>query len=86
MRAKGISHIEHLRALYTKDLPGLWGEGHVGPANLPLPRYQPGDFPVAERLKQCVVASPGWIDAADGAIAQFADAVKKVVEGRQKLL
>ena len=29
---------EHLRALFTQDIPGLWGKGHVGPANIPLPR------------------------------------------------
>jgi hypothetical protein len=72
--------LEHLRAIYTRDLPGLWGEGHAGPANIPLPRYQQGDFPVSEGLDGRVLSMTGWIEAAPGAIQQVALAIRKVVE------
>ena len=81
-----LSHMEHLRALYTKDLPGLWGEGHPGPANVPLPRYHKGDFPISESLSDKVLRCPSWIEPAEGFIAQFADALGKVVEQRGKLM
>jgi len=86
MRGPGVGHIEHLRALYTKDLPGLWGEGHPGPANVPLPRYKEGDFPVTESLRDKVLSSPSYIDPADGLIDQWAAAIRKVVEEHRKLL
>ena len=86
MRGPGVGHLEHLRALYTKDLPGLWGEGHPGPANVPLPRYKEGDFPIAESLRDRVLTSPSYIEPADGLIEQWAEAIKKVVEGHRKLL
>ena len=82
----GIQHVEHLRAIYTKDLPGLWGEGHPGPGNVPLPRYKEGDFPIAEGLGDKVLTYSGHIEATEGFIDQFADAFKKVVIQHQKLL
>jgi len=82
----GVGHMEHLRALYTKDLPGLWGEGHLGPANIPLPRYKEGDFPVSEGLRDKVLSTRGWIEAADGFIDQFGTAFKKVVDQHRSLL
>lgn len=78
--------LEHQRSLYTKELPELWGAGHVGPANIPLPRYEPGDYPVTEKLVGRMVAMPGWIEAAPGAIEQVARAIGKVVEQHQALL
>ena len=78
--------MEHLRAIYTKDLPGLWGKGHVGPANIPLPRYKEGDFPVSEGLRGRVLSYPGRIEAADGFINQLATAFKKVVNQHKRLL
>ena len=75
----GLSHVEHLRAIYTKDLPGLWGKGHCGPADTPLPRYAEGDFPVSEGLRGRVLSYPGRIEAAEGFIDQLAAAFKKVV-------
>ncbi len=86
MRIGSARVLEHLRSLYTRDLPGLWGEGHVGPANLPLPRYQQGDYPVAEDLIGRVLSMPGWIEAAPGAIQQVALAIGKVVEHHRALL
>jgi perosamine synthetase len=86
IRAGGFSHVEHLRAIYTRDLPGLWGEGHPGPANLPLPRYQEGDFPVSEGLRDRVLSLGGWIEPAPGLIDQVALAIRKVVEAHAKLL
>jgi len=93
MRAEGaplsgpkVGHIEHLRALYTKDLPGLWGKGHPGPADIPLPRYKEGDFPISEGLRDKVLSTSGCIDAAEGFIDQFATAFKKVVDQHKKLL
>ena len=82
----GAGQMEHLRALYTKDLPGLWGEGHPGPANMPPPRYKEGDFPVSESLRERVLRCPSWIDPAEGFIGQFANAIEKVVEQHGKLL
>ena len=82
----GVGHVEHLRALFTKDLPGLWGKGHPGPANLPLPRYKEGDFPVSEMLRNRVLSSPGHIHAAEGFVDQFAAAIKKVAEQHKRLL
>ncbi|MFW6107987.1 MAG: DegT/DnrJ/EryC1/StrS family aminotransferase [bacterium] len=81
-----VDHIEHLRSLYTEGLPGLWGEGHAGPADLPLPRHQEGDFPVSEDLARRVLVMPGWIEAADGAVDQVAGAIKKVADGHEKLI
>lgn len=81
-----VDHIEHMRAIYTKDLPGLWGEGHDGPADRPLPRYSAGDFPVSEDLAGRVLVMPGWIEPADGAIEQTADAIMKVADGHEKLI
>jgi len=86
MRAKAFTHVEHLRTLYTEDLPGLWGEGHAGPANIPLPRYQAGDFPVSEGLLGKVLSLPGWIQPTPGLIGQTAQAIHKVVEGHGSLL
>lgn len=86
MAARGFSHVEHLRAIYTRDLPGLWGAGHPGPANLPLPRYQEGDFPVSERLRDRVLTLGGWIEPAPGLIDQVALAIRKVVDGHRTLL
>jgi len=82
----GLGHIEHLRSIYTKELPGLWGKGHVGPANIPLPRYKEGDFPISEGVRSKVLTYPGHIEAADGFIDQFAAAFKKVVLQHEKLL
>ena len=86
MSGPGIGHMEHLRSLYTKELPGLWGEGHPGPANVPLPRYKEGDFPVCESLRDTVLSSPSYIEPADGLIEGWAAAIRKVVDGRRKLL
>ncbi len=77
---------EHLRSIYTKDLPGLWGEGHPGPANVPLPRYKEGDYPVAEGLAGRVLSMGGWIEAAEGLINEVAAAIRKVVEEHKALL
>ena len=81
-----VGHVEHLRALYTRDLPGLWGAGHPGPANRPLPRYQEGDLPVSEGMRDKVLGTSGWIEPPDGAVDQFAEAIKKVADGHRKLL
>lgn len=78
--------LEHLRALYTEDLPGLWGKGHPGPANLALPRYRKGEFPVSESLSQHTCSMPGWIEAADGLIDQVAQAIRKVADHHRELL
>ncbi len=86
MSPNGLGHIEHLRAIYTKDLPGLWGPGHPGPANIPLPRYKKGDFPVSESLVDRVLALPGWIEPAPGLIDQVALAIRKVVDNYRALL
>ena len=81
-----VGHIEHLRAIYTKDLPGLWGKGHPGPANVPLPRYKEGDFPVSEGLRDRVLGMAGWIEATGGAVAQVAGAIEKVADQHRKLI
>jgi perosamine synthetase len=86
MRAGGFAHMEHLRAIYTRDLPGLWGEGHPGPANIPLPRYKQGDFPVSEGLRDLVLTLSGWIRPAPGLIDQVAGAIRKVADGHKALL
>ncbi|MDP6107748.1 MAG: aminotransferase class I/II-fold pyridoxal phosphate-dependent enzyme [Candidatus Brocadiia bacterium] len=86
MRAGGFSHLEHLRALFTNDLPGLWGEGHPGPADIPLPRYKEGDYPVSEGLNDRVLSLGGWIEPHDGLIGQVAEAIHKVVDGHKQLL
>ena len=86
MRGPGVAHMEHTRALYTKDLPGLWGKGHAGPANVPLPRYKEGDFPVSESVRGKVLTSPSYIEPADGLIDQWASAIKKVVDQHKRLL
>jgi dTDP-4-amino-4,6-dideoxygalactose transaminase len=86
VRGPGIGHVEHLRALYTRDLPGLWGPGHVGPANIPLPRYREGDFPVSEGLRDRVLSYAGHIEAAEGFIDQLAEAFRKVVGQHEELL
>ena len=86
LNGPGMGHMEHLRSIYTKDLPGLWGEGHVGPANVPLPRYRKGDFPVSEAMNARVLSYPGHIQAADGFIDQFAAAFRKVVLQHHRLL
>ncbi len=93
LRAEGVphvsgrlGHIEHLRAIFTQDMPGLWGKGHAGPANIPLPRYKKGDYPLTESLSDRVLSIPGWVEAAEGAIDQLADAIRKVVDQHEKLL
>jgi len=86
MGANGLSHIEHLRSIYTQDLPGLWGEGHPGPANIPLPRYQEGDYPVAEGLRGRILVLASWVEPAPGLIDQVATAIRKVVDNYQALL
>jgi len=78
VRGRGLAHIEHLRSLFTKDLPGLWGKGHPGPANMPLPRYKEGDFPVTEQMNGRILTMPGWIEPAEGLIDQVAAAFHKV--------
>ncbi|MBT3271636.1 MAG: hypothetical protein HN368_00665, partial [Spirochaetales bacterium] len=85
LRAEGLTgvtnearHIEHLRAIYTRDLPGLWGQGHVGPADQPLPRYKRGDFPVTESVAARSFRFTGWIEPAPGLIEQIAAAFEKV--------
>jgi dTDP-4-amino-4,6-dideoxygalactose transaminase len=86
MSGGGGRGLEHLRAIYAKDLPGLWGKDHAGPANIPLPRYQQGDFPVTEGLAGRVLSMVGWIEAAEGVIEQVALAIRKVVEQHKALL
>lgn len=86
VRWPALGHLEHLRALYTRDLPGLWGPGHPGPANQPLPRYKPGDFPISEGMCERVFGLSGWIQPADGLIDQIAEAFHKVVERHRELL
>ncbi|MCD6364539.1 MAG: aminotransferase class I/II-fold pyridoxal phosphate-dependent enzyme, partial [Planctomycetes bacterium] len=76
---KAKPHLEHLRSLFTRDMSGLWGAGHVGPANVALPRYKQGDLPISEEIADRVMAAPGWIEPADGLIKQIADGIKKVV-------
>jgi hypothetical protein len=83
--AWGFHKPEHLRSLYTTDLPGLWGKGHAGPAGVPLPRYRQGDYPITEGLTSRVLRFPGWIEAAPGAIEQTAAAFSKVVEHHREL-
>ncbi len=77
--------LEHLRALFTQDLPGLWGPGHPGPADQPLPRYARGDFPVAESLHGRVFHLRGWVEPAPGLVGQVAAAFAKVYEHRDAL-
>ena len=86
MRFPAFRGPEHLRTLFTTDLPSLWGKGHPGPANLPLPRYRQGDYPIAEELVGRTIALPGWIEPADGLIAQVADGIRKVVDRHKALL
>lgn len=83
---KGYRDMEHLRAIYTQDMPGLWGEGHPGPANMPLLRYQEGDYPIAESLNPKLAGITGWIEAADGLIEQVAESIKKVADHHKELL
>lgn len=78
--------LEHLRAMFTRDLPGLWGKGHPGPANLPLPRYKRGDYPISEGLEGRVLSMTGWINAADGVIQQIALGIRKVAEQHRAVL
>jgi hypothetical protein len=85
-RAWGFHKPEHLRSIYTKDLPGLWGKSHVGPADMPLPRYQAGDYPVTEGLQSRVLRLKGWIQTSEQAIAQTADAFAKVADHHKELL
>ena len=86
LRGPGMGHMEHTRAPYTRDLPGLWGEGHPGPGNVPLPRYQKGDLPISEGIRNKVLSYSGHINAADGFVEQFAAAFRKVVDQHTKLL
>ena len=86
IKAFGFRQAEHLRSIYTKDLPGLWGKDHPGPANIPLPRYKKGDYPVAESLEGRVLSMAGWIEAKKGLIEEVATAIRKVVEGHKALL
>ena len=82
----GFHQPEHLRAIFTQDLPGLWGKGHCGPADVPLPRYRKGDYPLSEAVRERVFSLPGWIEAADGAVDQVSAAIAKVAEGHERLL
>jgi dTDP-4-amino-4,6-dideoxygalactose transaminase len=86
MSPSGFRRPEHLRAIFTMDLPGLWGKGHVGPANIPLPRYQRGAFPISEGLDGRVLALGGWIETTPGLISQVATAISKVAEQHRKLI
>jgi len=86
MSAGGFRKPEHLRAIYTRDLPGLWGKGHPGPAGVPLPRYSQGDYPVTEALAGRVMTMAGWIQCAPGLIDQVAAGIRKVVDQHEKLL
>lgn len=86
MSAVTLRALEHLRAIYTSDLPDLWGKDHPGPANVPLPRYEKGDFPVAEGLAGRLTGMVGWIDAADGLLDQIAAGIRKVADQHQKLI
>jgi dTDP-4-amino-4,6-dideoxygalactose transaminase len=86
MQPGGFRTIEHRRAIYTRDLPGLWGAGHVGPSDVPLPRHREGDYPVTERLFDGrILGMAGWIEAKNGLIAQVAEGIIKVVEGYRDL-
>jgi len=82
----GFRSPEHLRVIYREELPGLWGKGHPGPANIQLPRYREGDYPVAEGLNERLLSLGGWIEAAPGLIDQVATAFKKVVDHHKDLL
>ncbi len=92
LKAEGLAtatnearHIEHLRAIYTQDMPGLWGKGHVGPADRPLPRYKKGDFPFTESLSDKVFLIKGWVEPAEGVIEQIAEAFDKVARSAGEL-
>ncbi len=58
----------------------LWGKGHPGPANVPLPRYGPGYCPVTDGLAGRVLSMTGSIEAAPGAVQQIGAAIRKVAE------
>mgnify|MGYP005811293907 CR=1 FL=1 len=64
----------------------LWGRGHPGPADVPLPRHKEGDFPIAESMGGKVLAYPGHIEDAAGFIDQLAAAFGKVAEQHGELL
>ena len=55
-------------------------------SNIPLPRYQEGDYPVSEALQKRVMGLSGWIRCADGLIPQLADAIRKVSDRHGELL
>jgi len=76
---------EHLRSIFTKELPGLWGRGHAGPANIPLPRYYKGDYPVSEYMHENTLRMAGWIEPAEGLIDQVAEAFHRVAENCRTL-
>ena len=93
LKAEGIAsvtnstrHVEHLRSIYTKDLPGLWGDGHPGPADIPLPRYRRGDFPITETVNERSFWFHGWVDPTPGLIEQVASAIDKVVSKADELV
>ncbi len=92
MQAEGLTtavnsanHIEHLRSIYTKALPGLWGKGHVGPADQPLPRYKAGDFPISEAVASRSFQIRGWVDPPPGLIDQVAQTFAKVSANSEEL-
>ena len=86
IQAGGFRAPEHLRTMFTEDLPGLWGKGHPGPANVPLPRYGRGDYPVAEGLEGRILSMAGWIEPVDGLMGQVALGIRKVAENCRELL
>jgi hypothetical protein len=51
-----------------------------------LPRYREGDYPVTEGLQSRVLRLRGWIQTTHQAIAQTADAFKKVVDHHKELM
>ncbi len=87
MKPNPFITVEHRRAVYNRDLPGLWGKNHVGPADVPLPRYHDGDYPVTERLFDGrMLGMNGWIEAKEGLMAQVAEGIVKVVQEHRALL
>ncbi|MEW6360089.1 MAG: aminotransferase class I/II-fold pyridoxal phosphate-dependent enzyme [Planctomycetota bacterium] len=88
-RAEGIpvngprlSHMEHLRHIYTHGFD-LYGRRR---GQLLKPLTKPGDYPISEDLNRKVLHFPAYIDPPDGLLDQIVAGFGKVSENHGELM
>jgi len=78
----GVSHLEHLRYIYTHGFD-LYGRKR---GQLLKPLTKPGDYPISESMRDKVLTFPAYIDPPDGLMKQIITGFRKVSRNYGELM